>query len=248
MPAPTRQSVLDFGLPAPVSGRVPLLVEHTVDGSGLLFYRGHSLALDAPVSLRAVSSTTLGATPSVLPAPLAEGVTYYARPTSSDAFALATAVSPAAAIPAFTAPAVGRFEYLIDQGVAVDIAISKAWTVVQNDCTAHGGNVDAPILTDAAAALAVRLYIASFCAGDADKAASYDGLSRLYAEIYAPRLDAYFAGAPVRGATDATTGLAENGAVLIATTGGAFGPPLMPDGGVLIGPLGYGLGRARDRV
>ena len=222
MPAPTRQSVLDFGLPPPVAARTPQLVESTVDGSGLLLARGHGLALDAPLSLRAISSTTLGATPSSLPVPLAEGVTYYARPSSSDAFALATGASPTTAIASFSAPAVGRFGYVLDFRAALDRAIEKAWTLVQSDCTAHGGDVDAPLLTDAAAALAARLYIAVLCAGDPTKLASYDGIAGLYQEVYAPKLAAFFSGVPVRGGSDATPALAENGPVLVRPRAGVF--------------------------
>jgi hypothetical protein len=225
MGAPTRQDVLGLGLPAPAAPRPPQLIESTVDGSGLLLVRAHGLATDAPLSFRAISSTTLGATPSSLPAPLAEGTTYYARPTSSDAFQVATAVSPAAVVSAFTAAAVGRFSFLVDPGTALDTAIERAWTIVQSDCTAHGGDVTAQILTDAAAALAARFYVAFVCAGDPVKAESYDGIARLYAEIYAPKLAAYFAGVPVRGATDATPSTAENGPVLVATRSlGPFGP------------------------
>src|SRR5262249_34002827 len=162
---------LDLGVPAPAAAQPPQLVEHTVDASGLIFVRAHSLALDAPVSFRAISSTTLGAPPSTLPVPLAEGTVFYARPTSSDAFPVA-----ASAIAIFTSPASGRFSYIVDPGLRLDIAIARAWNVVQSDCTAHGGDVEAPILTDAAAALAARFYIAIVCAGDPDKAASYDGL------------------------------------------------------------------------
>lgn len=248
MPAPTRQSVLDFGLPSPVSGRVPLLVEHTVDGSGLIFYSGHGLGLDAPLSFRAVSSTTVGALPSSLPAPLAEGVTYYARPSSSDAFQVATGPSPAAAVSSFTVAGAGRFAFEMDAGVAIDAAIGKAWTIVQSDCTAHGGNVDAPILTDAAAALAVRFYVAAVCAGDPEKAASYEGLATLYAEVYAPKLDAYFAGVAVRGAIDATPGQAENGPRAITTRGGPFVAPVLAGGRVLSSPFGGALGNPSDRV
>jgi len=246
MPAPTRQSVLDFGLPPPVAGRVPLLVEQTADGSGLIYYRGHGLALDAPLSFRANSSTTLGAPPASLPAPLVEGTTYYARPTTSDAFHVATAPSPAASIAAFTVAAVGRFGFILDYGPALDAAIAKAWTIVQSDCTAHGGDADASILTDAAAALAARLYVAIFCAGDAAKAQSYDGIAKLYAEVYQPKLDAYFRGVPICGAQDATPGLAENGPRLIPTnSAGSFRAP------VGYGPSACGCGRSaadRDRV
>lgn len=210
MPAPTRQNVLDFGLPPTVATAPPKLVEQVVVGTGLLFLRGHGLGLDAPISLRSISSTTLGATPSALPAPLAEGVTYYARAASSDAFALASAASPAAAISSFASPGVGRFGFVFDYGPALDQAIADAWMSLQSLCTAHGGDVDAPILTSAARHLAARIYIAVRCAGDAAKAASYDGISKLYTEIYEPQLRAYFAGAPVRGGTDATPAIADN--------------------------------------
>lgn len=210
MPAPTRQDVLNFGLPAPAAVRVPELVESTVDGSGLILKRGHSLGLDAPISFRCISSTTLGAAPSSLGAPLLEGVTYYARPASSDAFQVATAPSPAAPIAAFTSAAVNRFSYVIDLGPALDQAIADAWGIVQSDCTAHGGDTEAPILFSAARALAAQLYLAVVCAGDAAKAESYAGLSAIYDKIYAPKLAAYFEGAPVRGATDATPTIADN--------------------------------------
>lgn len=243
MSAPTRQSVLDFGLPSPVAGRVPLLVEHTTDGAGLLYYRGHGLALDAPLSLRTISSTTLGSPPSSLPAPLVEGVTYYARPSSSDAFALAMAISPAAPIAPFTAPAAGRFGFVLDFGVALDAAIADAWAIVQSLCTAHGGDTTAPILTSAAKALAARLYIAVVCAGDATKAASYDGIAKLFAEVYEPQLRAYFAGVPVRGAVDQTPTLADNGAILIPPNRGPFHAPVHAHG--ILDPR---LGPQRDRV
>ncbi len=221
MPAPTRASLYALGLPPPAVARVPQLVESTVDGSGLILVRGHALALDAPLSFRAVSSTTLGATPSSLPVPLDEGVTYAADPQTSDAFRVKL---NGTAITAFTAAAVGRFAYVVDAGAALDVAIAKAWTVVQSDCTAHGGDVDAPLLTDAAAALAIRFYVAMIAAGDPAKAKSYDGLAVLYAEIYAPKLAAFFAGAPVRNATDATPSRAENGPVLVQPSRGPFAP------------------------
>lgn len=230
MPAPTRQSLYDFGLPPPAAASPPYLVERTVDASGLIFFRGHGLSLDAPISFRCVSSSTLGDTPSSLPAPLAEGVIYYARPSTPDAFALATAASPASAIAAFTDAAIGRFSWLCDPGAGLDAAIGKAWTVVQSDCTAHGGDVDAPLLTDAAGALAIRLYVAATCAGDPEKAASYDGLTALYAEIYAPKLAAFFSGAPVRGAADADPAVANNGPRRIVLPRGPFRAPCQPGG------------------
>jgi hypothetical protein len=230
-----------------VAARVPLLVEQANDSAGLLFYRAHGLGLDYPLTFRSISSTTLGAPPSSLPGGLSEGTTYYARPVTPDSFAVATAVSPAAQIASFSGAAVGRFGYMVDPGVALDQAIAKAWNLVQSDCTAHGGDVDAPILTDAAAALAARLYVAALCAGDPAKGASYDGISKLYAEIYAPKLAAYFAGASIRNAVDTTPTVAENGARAICPKEGPFRAPIMPLGGA---PSIFGaqLGRTRDRV
>jgi hypothetical protein len=209
MAKPTRQSLLDFGVPPPVAAQPPLLVERVSASAGLLFYRAHGLALDAPISLRLVTDTTLGATPGALPGGLSEGVTYFARPATGDSFALATAVSPAPAIASFTDGGTGRFSFLWDPGASIDVAIDKAWTLVLAMCTAHGGEVDAPIVTDAAAALAVRLYCAAVAAGDPDKGASFDGLSALWPDTYKPLLEAYFRGVPVRGATDATPTIGE---------------------------------------
>lgn len=223
MPPPTRQSLLDLGVPPPVAGRVPLLVEQVVIAAGLLFYRSHGLALDAPLTFRAISSTTLGAPPAALPSPeLVEGTVYYARPTSSDAFQVATAPSPSPPIASFAATASARFGFLVDPGAALDLAIQRAWTVVQSDCTAHGGDTAAPLLTDAARALAARFYVVTLCTGDPTKAAQYDGLARLYAEIYAPKLAAFFTGTPIRGAVDATPGIVEDGAVLVQLPRGPF--------------------------
>jgi hypothetical protein len=220
--------VLDFGLPPTVAAAPAKLIERTLDGSGLLFLRGHGLALDAPISLRCVSDTTTGAPPSSLPVPLAEGVTYYARATSSDAFTLAAAPSPASAIAIFTVPAVGRFGFVLDYGPALDVAIADAWNAVQSRCTAHGGDVDAPILESAARHLAARIYIAVRCAGDSAKATSYDGISKLFAEIYEPQLAAYFAGVAVRGGKDLTPTLAENGPYLPPRPQGPFRAPRSP--------------------
>jgi hypothetical protein len=242
--------VLDFGLPPPVAGRPPLLVEHTVDASGLLFYRAHGLGVDAQISFRAISSTTLGATPSSLGAPLVEGTTYYVRPTSSDAFQVALAPSPSAPITSFGA-AVGRFGYVVDPGIALDNAIAKAWTMVQAQCTAHGGDVAAQILTDAAAAFAARLYVAVLCAGDPVKASTYDGISKLYQEVYEPLLQSYFRGLVVRGSVDATPASAENGARLMRPKHGPFRAPVVPFGsfGAFGSIDGIGdLGPRRDRV
>ena len=67
-----------------------------------------------------------------------------------------------------------------------------------------GGSADAPVLTSAAKYLAARLYIGIVCAGDPAKGATYDGIAKLYAEVYEPLLKAYFAGVPVPAAIEPT--------------------------------------------
>ena len=206
MGKPTRQSVLDFGLPPPAAASPPLLVEDVDAAQGLLFYRAHGLALDAPIELRLIRDTTPGAPAPALPAGLAEGITYGADPLTASSFRLRLAGSP---ITSFPDAGTGRVAFFSDPGASIDIAIDRAWTLVMEHCTAHGGDVEAQIVTDAAGALAVRLYVAAMAAGDAAKAASYDGLAALWPETYRPLLDAYLAGRPVRGATDATPLISE---------------------------------------
>lgn len=207
MAKPTRASVLAFGLPPPAAASPPLLVEQVDTATGLLFYRAHGLSADDPISLRLVRDTTLGAPTPALPTGLAEGVTYYAQPSTSDAFRLATS-SGGSPISGYAAEGT-RFSWLFDPFAALDAAIDKAWTAVLADCTAHGGEVEADIITDAAGALAVRFYVAHMAAGDPETAQSYDGIAQLYTEVYQPKLDAYFKGVPVRGATDATPSIGE---------------------------------------
>lgn len=209
MGKPTRESVLAFGLPSPAAAPVPLRIEQVDTASGRLFSWAHGLATDDAITLRLHRDTTPGAPAQSLPTGLQEGVTYYARPTSDDAFTLATAVSPAAAIASYASAGLGEFEVRLDPWAALDAAIERAWTAVLADCTAHGGEVEAAIITDAAAALSVRLYVAHVAAGDPGKGASFDALASLYAEVYAPKLAAYFRGVPVRGATDGTPGVSE---------------------------------------
>lgn len=209
MAKPTRADLLTLGLPAPAAVQPPQLVEQVDPAQGLLFLAAHGLSADDALSLRVVSSTTLGATPGRLPAGLSEGVTYYARPASADAFRVAAGPSPASAIASFGSRGSGGLSIMLDPGSSLDAAIDRAWTIVMSDCTAHGGDVEAQILTDAATALAARFYVAHMAAGDPAKAASYDGIATLYQEVYAPKLAAYFAGIPVRGAADATPTVSE---------------------------------------
>ncbi len=207
---PTRASILAFGLPPPAAASPPLLVEQVDAAQGLLFYHAGLFQLDDQLELGLVRDTTVGAPASALPAGLAEGVTYYVRPATAGSFRLSLGPSPASAITPFADAGVGRFSVMFDPGAALGAAIDKAWTLVLAMCTAHGGEVEAPIVTDAAASLAVRLYVAHMAAGDPDKATSYDGIAALWPDTYKPLLEAYFKGVLVRGATDATPAIAES--------------------------------------
>ncbi len=202
--------------------------------TGLLFYHAGLFQLDDQLELTLVRDTTTGAPASVLPTGLAEGVVYYVRPATAGSFRLAVAPSPASPITSFVSAGVGRFAVMFDPGAPLDQACQDAWDTVLTDCTAHGGDVEAPIITIAARYLAVRLYVAHMAIGDPEKAASYDGLAGLYQEIYAPKLAAYFKGVPVRGATDATPTVSEGsprfvrlGASPTATNFGTGSPDLV---------------------
>lgn len=208
MAKPTRSDLLTLGLPAPAVVQPPQHVEQVTAATGTLYMRGHGLSLGDALELRVLTSTTIGATPGALPTGLSEGVTYYARPVTAGAFQLATTPT-GSAISSFGSAGVGRFAILLDSGAALDQACDDAWATVLSDLTAHGGDVEAPIVSIAAKFLAARLYVAHMAAGDAAKAASYDGIAALYAEVYAPKLAAYFRGIPVRGATDATPTVSE---------------------------------------
>ncbi len=204
MSKPTRTAVLAFGLPPPAAASPPLLIEQVDAVQGLLFYHAGLFGLDDVLELSLVRDRTLGATPSALPGGLAEGVAYYVRPATAGSFRLATAVSPAAAITSFTDAGVGRFSVMFDPGSTLDIAIDEAWAFIMSQCTAHGGDVEAPVVTNMAKALAVHLYIPVMAAGDPAKLATYDSLAAIWTTTYAPYLARLFAGVPVRGATDAT--------------------------------------------
>ncbi len=218
MSKPSRASLLAFGLPPPAAASPPLLIEQVDAAQGLLFYHAGLFQLDDALELSLVRDTTTGATPSELPGGLEEGVTYYVRPATAGSFRLATAVT------SFADAGVGRFRVMFDPSAALDAAIDKAWTLVLAMCTAHGGEVEAQIVTDAAASLAVRLYVAHMAAGDAEKAASYDGIALLWQETYKPLLEAYFRGVPVRGATDATPTIAEGAPRFVRLSSSATAP------------------------
>jgi hypothetical protein len=188
------------------------MVERVTIASGLLYLAAHGFAADDEVSLRIVSDPTLGAADSELPGGLAEATTYYVRPSSADAFALATSPSPAAAIATFSAEPVGRFVLLVDPAASLDAAIDDAWETVLAHCTAHGGDVSSPLITLAAKYLAARLYVAHLGSGDPAAAVSYDGIAALWESTYKPLLDTYLRGVPVRGATDGTPATSEGSA------------------------------------
>ncbi|MBP9825626.1 MAG: hypothetical protein KBF21_15470 [Thermoanaerobaculia bacterium] len=209
MAKPTRADVLALGLPAPAVVQIKQAIERFDAATGLVYLSAHGLSLDDVVELRIVTHTTPGGTAGALPTGLAEGVTYYARPATAGAFRLAAAPSPASAIASFGSAAVGRAHVWLDPGAALDTAIDRAWTAILARCTAHGGDVEAQVITDAAAALASAFYVAHVAAGDPAKAASYDGISALFATVYQPLLDTYLRGTPVRGAADATPTVSE---------------------------------------
>lgn len=219
MGKPSRSDLLTLGLPAPAAAQPPRLVEQVTIASGLLYITGHNLTTDALLSLRRVSVTTIGAVAAALPGGLSEGVAYYARPATADALQLATAASPASAISSFSSEPVGRFAVLVDPGLALDKAIDDAWTIVHARLTAHGGDVEAPIVTLGARYLAARVYVAHLAAGDPAKAASFDGLTRVWESEVKPLFEAYFKGTPVRGGTDETPDTLENAAVLVELQG-----------------------------
>lgn len=209
MGKPTRRDLLTLGLPAPAAVLQPTLVEQVDAATGLLTATAHGLFDDDVVSLQLLSSTTLGADPSVLPAGLEEGTPYYVRPATADAFRLATAASPATAITSFADEGEGSFQLLADNADALDRAIDDAWTTVHAMLTAHGGDVEAPIVTLATRYLAAQLYIAHCAIGDPAAAQSYGAIGDLWSSTYKPLLDRYLAGIPVRGATDATPTVSE---------------------------------------
>lgn len=213
MAKPTRASVLAFGLPPPAAASPPSLVDRVDETRGLLFARAHGLEDGDTLSFQLNTVTTLGAQPGALPTVLLEGTTYEAEPATSDAFRVRP--QGGATITSFADAGVGRFSFLVDPWAALDAAIDKAWRVVLAMCVAHKGDITADIVTDAAAALAVRFYVAHMAAGDPDKGASYDGLAALWADTYKPLLDSYLAGAPVKDAVDDTPAKAEMGARLV---------------------------------
>lgn len=208
---PSRQSLLDFGVPPPAAALPPLLVEQAIASTGLLFYRAHGLAADSAISFRAISSTTLGAPASRLPSPLREGVTYFAQPVTPDAFGVSLTAG-AARLASFGTSACGSIAYLIDPADALDAAIDEADVLVVAMLTGHHGDVDADIVTNCKRALAARLYVVKMAIGDPAKAESYAPLAAMWTETYQPMLDLYLAGTAVKGGVDATPTIAEGGA------------------------------------
>ncbi len=206
MAKPSRSDLLLLGLPAPAAVQTPSLVEQVDAAAGLLFIRAHGMSDGDAFSLRLHVDTTLGATAGTLPPELDEGVAYEAVPVTADSFRVRDNGST---ILTFASAGTGRFSVLTDPADALDKAIDDAWATVHARLIAHGGDVEAEIVTIATRYFAARLYVTHMAAGDPVKAESFDGLVALWTEEYKPLLEAYFRGVPVRGGRDATPTVSE---------------------------------------
>jgi hypothetical protein len=216
MGKPTRSDVLLLGLPAQAAAAPSWRVGAVSADTGAFTLPSHGFDLDARVSLDVASPATpaLGGTPATLPTGLAVGVTYYVRPLSDRAFLLAEAPTPADAITSYDSTGSGTIVVCSDPWAPLDRAIDDAWTTIQALLTAHGGDVEAPVVEVAARYLAAQHYVAHMCAGDPAKGENYSGIATMFERVYRPLLESWRHGVPVRGATDATPHVAEMGAVV----------------------------------
>ena len=215
-----RTDVYAAGLPPEAFARPPRPVESAAAfASGILSLRSHGLSVDAPVALAVVSSSTLGAPAAALPGGLSVGVQYYARPSGSDLFALATAVSPAAAISSFSDAGSGLFSIIVDHGVYLDAAIEAATVVIDQYARAHAAPITSAALPFVCAFLAARIYVATHRAlipeAKAGEAEAPSWIRGLLDKLFAVWLE----GAPIVGAVDATPNVPEMGPALARRRG-----------------------------
>ncbi len=218
MAVPTRADVLSL-LPASAAVQPSSLVDRVDSATGLLYLRGHGLTEGDELELELVDDTTAGAEATSLPGTLAEGTTYEAVPATAGSFRLR--LPDAATITSFADSGVGRFRILPDPWDDLDAQIGRSYRYILSQCIAHGGDITSGVVTDMATAHAAGAYAAAKAAGDPEASASYEPALRVWKEDYAPYLERLFAGAPVKGAVDATPA-AEQGARLVSLGGGYF--------------------------
>jgi len=215
-----RANVYALGLPPEAFARAPRLVESASPAADTLSLRAHGFATDDPVTLAVQSSSILGATAAALPAPLLEGTVYYVRASGSDVLQLAAA--PGGAAINLTSAGAGIFGILRDHGTDLDAAIVQATAIINEKLIAHSGTVTAEVLTGVCAWLAATIFTSTHSSANPFVRQAIAAALAPLREIYEPMLARWSAGAVVKGATDATPGTPENGAVLIELDGRGY--------------------------
>ncbi len=217
-----RSDVYATGLPPEAFARPPRAVEGVTPSSGVFALRSHGLSTDASVTLAVASSSTLGATAAALPAGLATGTQYYARPSGSDLFSLATAPAPAAAIASFGDAGSGLFSVVVDHGVFLDAAILAASRIIDEYARAHLPPINAAILPFVCAFVAARIYVATHRALMPEQKAGEAEAPSWIRSIVDRLFALWLSGAEIQGATDADPSVADMGAVAVKLDGRGF--------------------------
>ena len=216
-----RADVYATGLPPEAFARPPRPVEGVTPSTGTLALRAHGLALDAPITLAVLSSSTLGAPAANVPAGTSVDTVYYWRPTGSDLAQIATAVSPAAPIASFGDSGAGLFGIVVDHGVYLDAAITMASRIIDDMARAHVGNINAAILPLVCAFLAGRIYVSTHRALIPEQKAG-EAEAPSWVRTLVDRLFAlWLSGADIKGATDQTV-QADMGPVAVRLKGRGF--------------------------
>ena len=218
-----RADVYALGLPPEAFARPPRLVEGVTPGSGVIALRSHGLALDAPVTLAVLSSSTLGAPAAALPSGLSTGVLYFVQPLGSDLFGLAlvAAALGGMAIASFADAGAGVFGIIVDHGVYLDAAIDAATALINEYARAHKAPIQAAILPLVCAYLAARIYIAAHAAVNPEYAKAAEAPSWLRS-LLDTLFKLWLTGAEMAGATDADPLVAEMGGKVVRLRGRGY--------------------------
>ena len=209
-----RADVYALGLPSDAFSRPPRVLEGVNQAAGLFLLRAHGLVSNHPVSFAANGSTIPGLDASALPARVSPGVTYYAVPSSSDAFGVATTVGGTAIAP-FSDGGNGSIGVIVDHGPYLDQAITAASKLIEAVVIAHRAPFTADVLKIVCARLSARIYVEAQAGGNLAYIKSIEASGPIQ-KLIDEMLELWLCGAPLpAGSTDATPLVGEDSPMLV---------------------------------